>query len=147
MTSIVINNIKNRIFQQPFSVASSLIEGGPPPELFISGGPESSKIYGCSTCVVNSKIIPDRPASLSNSRTPIISVQSTPDSATTKRRNDNILSLTLSPGIINPEQRFSYVLPPVVPPPDIIAFIHYRSTNEPAARIPVCVGPKRFNTG
>ena len=150
MSSLVINNIKKRLSQQSSNVTPvlpAILEGVVQSIKNRSGGPESTKIYGCSTCVVNSKILPDKPASLSNSRTPIVSVKSTPDSASTKRRIDNIRSLALAPGIIDPEQRFSYILPPIVPPPDIIAICNpYRNTNEPVARIPPCIGPKRINT-
>ena len=147
MTSIALNNIKNRIYQQPITITPRVIEGGLPQKIFTLGGPESSKIYGCKSCIVNSKIVPNTPSSLSNSRTPIVSVQSTPDSASSKRRVSNLLSLTLAPGIIDPEQRFSYILPPIIPPPDIIAICNpYRNTNEPKARIPPCIGPKRINT-
>jgi len=153
MTSLAINKIKKLIFSQATPVVPGVINNNQTINFVgTKGGPESSKIYGCSTCIVKSKKVPNTPATLSNSKTPIISVQSTPDSLTTQRRNDfvlsatsDILSATLATTVV-PIQRFSYVLPPIIPPPDIIAVLPYRKTNEPVARIPVCVGPKRINT-
>lgn len=147
MTSLVINNLKSRIYQQAIPVSPGIIINTTlPVTSFVNGGPESTRLYGCQTCIVNSKVVPDRPSSLGNSRTPIVSVKSTPDSITTKKRDDNMLSL---PRLItiSSEQRFAFVLPPNVPPPDIIAICNpYRNTNEPTARIPPCIGPKRINT-
>ena len=131
MSSLVFNNLRKILTNCPCPTSI------PGQQSNNRGGPESSKLYGCYSSVVNSKVVPSTP-----SRTPIITVRSTPDSITTKRRNDLVLSV---PNVV-PEQRFSYVLPPIVPPPDIIAFIPYRISYEPKARIPVCVGPKRINT-
>jgi len=107
-----------------------------------NGGPESSRVFGCSTCIVNSKLVPTQPSTLLIMRTPITPVISTPASITTQRSIDKVFSVKIS----DPEQRFAYVLPPIVPPPDSIAFIPYRDTNEPTSRIPPCIGPKVIKT-
>ena len=136
MSSSVFNNLKRRLNpvakkEIPSILAPSVIQVKP-----LNGGPESSKRVFCSTCIVNSKVFPNQ------SSPPIIPVLSNPASITTQR----LITTVLSAPLVDLSQRFAYILPPVVPPPDIIAVIPYRDTNEPASRIPPCIGPKRINT-
>ena len=137
MSSSVFNNLKSRL--NPVTKKEIYPSILPPSVIQIkssNGGPESSKRVFCPTCIVNSKVFPIQ------SSPPVVSVMSKPASITTQR----LITTVLSAPLFDVTQRFAYILPPVIPPPDIIAFIPYRDTNEPASRIPPCVGPKRINT-
>jgi len=73
-----------------------------------------------------------------NGRTIVpVLIQPVPASTTTAR----LVSLTLQAAVAptNPEARFSYILPPIVPPPWYLQTPPTRVSNEPYARIYPCV--------
>lgn len=143
MSSLLFNKLKTLISPSTRPIINPNIILLPSEKPIIeNGGPESSRLFGCSSCVINSQIAPDKPSSLINIKTPVISIITTPASITTQRRNDTVLSAPL----VNTTERFINIVRPIIPPPDIIAFIPYRDSNEPTSRIPPCIGPKRINT-
>jgi hypothetical protein len=76
--------------------------------------------------------------------------RSNPSSATTKKNQDQILTI-LGPNGIVTERRFIDIVPPPVPPPQNLqpGYVLYRDTNEPASRIPMmCSGlsTKKWDT-
>jgi len=102
----------------------------------------------CSDIVVYS--IPTSIKKGTNLVTKAVYPRSNPSSATTKKNQDLVLSI-LGPNGIVTEKRFIDIVPPPVPPPQNLqpGYVLYRSTKEPASRIPtMCSGlpTKRWDT-
>jgi hypothetical protein len=76
--------------------------------------------------------------------------RSNPASLTTQKKQDQVLSILGPTGIVT-QKRFVDIIPPPVPPPQNQqpGYVLYRSTNEPASRIPTnCSGlsTKKWDT-
>lgn len=103
----------------------------------------------CSEIVVYSK-----PTSVKKGTNLILSAvypRSNSSSSTTKKNQDQILSILGPDGIVTTERRFTDIVPPPVPPPQNLqpGYVLYRSTKEPASRIPLrCSGlsTKKWDT-
>lgn len=102
----------------------------------------------CSDIVIYS--IPTSIKKGTNLATKAVYPRSNPSSSTTKKNQDLVLSI-LGPNGIVTEKRFIDIVPPPVPPPQNLqpGYVLYRSTKEPASRIPtMCSGlsTKKWDT-
>jgi hypothetical protein len=104
-------------------------------------------------CKCNEIVIYSKPTSIKKGTNLILTAvypRSNPSSATTKKNQDQILTI-LGPNGIVTEKRFIDIVPPPVPPPQNLqpGYVLYRSTKEPASRIPtMCSGlsTKKWDT-
>jgi len=107
-----------------------------------------SKLCKCTEIVVYS--LPTAIKKGTNLALSAVYPRSQPSSATTKKNQDQILTL-LGPNGVVTERRFIDIVPPPVPPPQNLqlGYVLYRDTNEPASRIPLmCNGlsTKKWDT-